>query len=125
MILKSYAKINLYLDVLRRREDGYHDIISIFQSISLHDCMRIEETEDGGVTFHSNDPSLRWDESNLIFKAYDLFFKRFDFPKVGLEIKLKKRIPKGCGFGGGSSNAAVLLLYLGKKFRIAIEDIEN
>jgi len=125
MIFKSYAKINLYLDVLGKRDDGYHDILSVLQSISLHDLMTIDEKEGKDVSFFSNDPSLKWGEGNLIFRAYETFFDTLNLPRIGLRITLKKRIPKGCGFGGGSSNAGVILLYLGRRFGVDLKDLER
>jgi len=117
-----YAKVNLYLDVLEKRKDGFHEIISLFQTISLHDSIFLDfvtgSTAD--VVFKSNDPSLDWSEKNSIFVAFQEFQKKFGKINKKLFIYLKKRIPKACGFGGESTDAAGMLLILAK-----INDLET
>jgi len=105
--LPSYAKINLGLLLLREREDGYHDIVTVFQQIDLHDEITMKKTPSG-VRVSSTYPSLLLDEDNLVCRAFRLFQSRLHL-KEGAEIHIRKNIPVGAGLGGGSSNAAVTL----------------
>ena len=102
----SPAKINLFLKVLGRRLDGYHDLASLFQAISLHDTLHFELAECN--TLICSDPSIPTDSSNLIFKAASLFRSKTGL-KFGLKCILEKHIPHEAGLGGGSSNAATTL----------------
>jgi 4-diphosphocytidyl-2-C-methyl-D-erythritol kinase len=105
--LKSPSKLNLHLDILEERDDGYHDLFSIFQMISLFDNIRIVENGilnsciiDGPFDFPQ--------EENIMYKAVDLFRRETSYCK-GLEISIEKNIPQGGGLGGGSGNAASVL----------------
>lgn len=102
---KAYAKINLGLNVLEKRKDGYYNIQTIMQSINFFDEIELFKTS-GGIEFTSNLPPL--DEKNICFKAAKLFLKRAN-PCAGLKIKLTKKIWIGAGLGGGSACAAQLL----------------
>jgi 4-diphosphocytidyl-2-C-methyl-D-erythritol kinase len=107
----AFAKVNLRLDVLARRADGYHELRTIFQSISLHDTVRIERSRKRGIELQiSGDASLARGspEDNLVWKAADSFCRAL---KTGpaFRITLDKRIPVGRGLGGGSSDAAAAL----------------
>lgn len=111
MIAKaSPAKVNLYLRVLGKREDGYHDILSLMQRISLCDEMTFTLT-GGRLVVRCPDSSLPEDEGNIVYRAAQVFFSRIAFPE-GIEITLRKRIPIAAGLGGGSSNAATTLMAL-------------
>jgi 4-diphosphocytidyl-2-C-methyl-D-erythritol kinase len=115
----SFAKINLALSVLGRRMDGYHDIQTIFQSISLHD--ELEFRESAQLQLLCEDfPDLR-SEDNLVWKAASLLASTLA-EKRGVSITLKKRTPAGAGLGGGSSNAAVALLALRRFWDIDMPD---
>jgi len=105
--LFSPAKLNLFLRVIRKRPDGYHELASLFQAIDLGDTITYTLT-DGEDILYSTDPNLPHDSSNLIFKAATLFRKKTSF-KCGLKVGLIKRIPIQAGLGGGSSNAATTL----------------
>lgn len=129
-ILKSYAKINIGLRVLRRRADGYHDLETIFYPIKLHDEISIQiEPSDSGynsVTLKSNKPYIPLNKDNLCYKSIENFFKLFkikDWFKINIDIK--KNIPVGGGLGGGSSNAATILKFLIKYFNLNIADYKN
>lgn len=104
--LISPAKVNLFLRVLRRRPDGFHDLASLFQSISLHDTLHVRLTDRDRLTCDRH--GLPTDGSNLVLRASELFRK-----KTGLhtyvDVHLEKRIPMEAGLGGGSSNAATML----------------
>ncbi|MCX8064621.1 MAG: 4-(cytidine 5'-diphospho)-2-C-methyl-D-erythritol kinase [Candidatus Hydrogenedentes bacterium] len=100
----TFAKINLYLDVIGKYSNGYHQIESVFQSIGLSDELILEDSRKG-VFFISNEKSLPTDERNLVIKAANILATNFGVKK-GVKIYLEKRIPIGRGLGGGSSNCA-------------------
>ncbi|MCD6116081.1 4-(cytidine 5'-diphospho)-2-C-methyl-D-erythritol kinase [bacterium] len=106
--LKSCAKINIGLSVTQRRNDGYHNIETLFQEIDLCDEI-IFSRSDNSTTIKSDNPELPLDSSNLMYHAFELF-KSNASASGGLNIDIKKRIPMGGGLGGGSSNAAATLV---------------
>jgi len=107
----SPAKVNLYLKVLSRRPDGYHDLATLMQRISLYDEMFFRLTSAAGIVLHCPGSSLPEDKANIVHRAAESFFHRVGF-SGGVEIILKKSIPLAAGLGGGSSNAATTLLTL-------------
>jgi 4-diphosphocytidyl-2-C-methyl-D-erythritol kinase len=111
--LPSFAKVNLVLRVLGKRADGYHEIQTVLQTISLHDRLDITATSDGAAVFTCNDVSLPGGASNLVVKAAEALGDRFGVT-AGFRIQLEKRIPQQGGLGGGSSNAAITLLALAR-----------
>ncbi len=106
MLVRSYAKINLFLKITGKRSDGYHDLISRFQTIDLHDELYVDRSPFDH--FSLSDPTLPLDERNLVIRARDLFRKETGYIEL-LSIRLEKRIPTEAGLGGGSSNAAAML----------------
>ncbi len=110
--MKSYGKINLTLDVLGKREDGYHEIKSLFQRISLYDDVDIREKQSGGISILCNRSDLPLGKENLVWKAAVAFWDYQNRPHQNIEIALWKRIPSCAGLGGGSSNAAAVLSLL-------------
>lgn len=104
----SPAKVNLYLRVLRKREDGYHDIATLMQGISLYDEM-IFSPVDHGITVSCPGSTLPENENNIVYRAADALLSRSSH-SPGIHITIKKRIPVAAGLGGGSSNAATALL---------------
>ena len=108
-VFKTYAKINLFLDVIGDRDDGYHNIVSLFQNISLYDLMNIEIIRSG-LKIESNVNI----EDNILDRVYENYCRKFGEPDVGFKIALTKHIPIGGGFGGGSSNAAAFIDFLCK-----------
>jgi 4-diphosphocytidyl-2-C-methyl-D-erythritol kinase len=112
MQLFAPAKINLYLKVLRRRDDGFHEIETLMTPISLCDELTIEPNDAAeGIAFGSDDPTLSDDDDNLVVRAARSFFAEVkEEPRV--RIALRKKIPHGAGLGGGSSDAASTLLGL-------------
>lgn len=110
------AKVNLSLRVVRRREDGFHDIDSLMVPVSVFDRLEIELKDEGGLVFTCDDDSIPTDDQNLVVRAARLFCA-----EVGVEphvaIHLEKNIPHGAGLGGGSSDAANTLLALNHLFR--------
>ena len=107
---ESPAKVNLYLRVLRKREDGYHDILSLMQRISLCDEMTFAST-DGGIAVRCPGTELPEDQGNIVYRAAMAFFSCIGAPPE-IKITIRKRIPIGAGLGGGSSNAATTLMTL-------------
>jgi len=116
--LPSFAKINWFLRVLGKREDGYHEICTAFQTVSLADELVFEE--DNELVLTCNEKELPTNEDNLIIKAANLLLERFQINK-GARIELKKKIPLPGGLGGGSSNAAVALLGLSKLWKLPVD----
>lgn len=111
--LPSYAKINLGLIIKGKRSDGYHEIETILQQVDLNDTLEIKIHQEPEIIFSCDNPAIPSDDSNLCVKAANLLQHTADV-KSGAEIKLSKIIPVGAGLGGGSSNAAVVLLGLNK-----------
>ena len=103
--LKSLAKINLGLDVLGRRENGYHDVRMVMQSIYLHDEVKLTKKEEPGIELTTNLRFLPTGDTNIAYKAAQLLIDEFDI-KEGVKIVLNKHIPVAAGLAGGSSNAA-------------------
>lgn len=106
MIVRSYAKINWSLRITGRRADGFHDLETVFQTISLHDTLTFRKGD--GLTLTCSDPTIPTDASNLVLRAARAA------GADDLAIHIEKRIPAGGGLGGGSSNAAATLVALGK-----------
>ena len=115
---KSFAKLNLCLHVTNRRDDGYHDIQSIFHVIDLHDTIIFKMNEGNSVNLHSTDKNLI-NNDNLIYKACSMVSQNYNL-KIGMDITLEKKIPLGSGLGGGSSNAAVTLHAINRLYNIQL-----
>lgn len=113
-IIPSFAKINLGLNILKKRKDGYHSIESIFQTISLHDNLHLKM---GGDIIEVRSPcdNVPNGKSNLIYKAAKMFEENTG-KNIGLNVRIEKNIPVESGLGGGSSNAATILLTLNRFF---------
>lgn len=111
MKIRSFAKINLGIEVLGTRPDGYHDILTLFQSIDLADILDISEYPGREVAVSGDDPDIPWDRTNLVPRAAALLKEETGCSK-GARIAVAKTIPAGKGLGGGSSNAAAALLGL-------------
>jgi len=108
--LASPCKINLFLRILRKREDGYHELASMFQAISLHDDLSFTVLPDDAEEdqLECEDPNVPLDRSNLVLKAIDVFRKRTGRTEK-FRVKLNKQVPVQAGLGGGSANAATAL----------------
>ena len=113
---KAYAKLNLSLDVIGRREDGYHDLAMLMQTVSLCDRVSIRFREDGKVCAGSNLRFIPGDERNLAVRAALRYLEAVGESGRGLQIDLKKEIPVGAGMGGGSADAAAVLRALNRLF---------
>ncbi len=113
MTIKAYAKINLSLDITRKREDGYHEIETLMQTVSLHDTLHIEKSDRIKIT--CNETYMPTDKRNTIFNIAERFFAMTKI-KGGVHVDLVKRIPTGAGLGGGSSDACSTLIALDKLY---------
>ncbi len=112
---KSYAKINLSLDVLGRMENGYHQVKMVMQTVSLYDTVTVEALPDKEITVASNLPFLPTGPENLAYRAAELFFAETGV-SGGAAINLEKHIPVGAGLAGGSGNCAVVLRALNRLY---------
>lgn len=121
MLIPAYAKINLYLKVMGKQENGYHNLKMLMQSISLHDDIYIQKNNSGKIrvdiinenNLSENERIYLADKDNLVYKAAELLLNQYK-PNVGVDIALNKRIPMQAGLGGGSSDAASVLLGLNR-----------
>ena len=119
MKVKAFAKINLCLDVLRRKEDGYHEVEMIMTNVDIADVLEIKELEEKKILLKSDNKDLAMDETNLIYKAIVLLQKEAgkDF---GIELSLEKNIPMEAGMAGGSADAAATLKAVNELFKLNI-----
>lgn len=117
--LKALAKINLGLDVVRRREDGYHEVRMIMQTIQLYDRLDIKRTHEPGIQIQTNLSFLPVNENNLIYKAAKLLMDEFSITD-GVSVKLDKRIPVAAGMAGGSTDAAAMLIGVNRLFSLGL-----
>ncbi len=117
--LKALAKINLGLDVLGRRENGYHDVRMVMQTIYLYDNVTMEKTEEAGIQLECNLFYLPVDETNIAYKAAKLLMDEFNI-KEGVRIVLDKHIPVAAGLAGGSANAAAVLVGMNRLFSLGL-----
>lgn len=120
--LDSYAKINLSLDVVRKRYDGYHEIRSVMQQIDLSDQLSFSENKNGVIITCDND-QVPVDKSNLVYKAWEELSKLAK-TKIGIRVHIKKRIPVAAGLAGGSTNCATALNALNKLWDLALTEKE-
>jgi 4-diphosphocytidyl-2-C-methyl-D-erythritol kinase len=117
--VKSFAKINLGLEVIGKRADGYHDLRTLYQAVDLFDLLTFEPKSGEKILLQGSDSRIPWDERNLVYRAVMAVKTRFGISK-GLKIFVQKNIPAGQGLGGGSSNAAVTLYALNKLWELGI-----
>lgn len=117
--LKAYGKINLGLDVLRRRDDGYHEVRMIMQTVGIYDRIDLIYKETTGITVETNLYYLPDNENNLVYKAAKLLMDEFHVQK-GVHIRLRKYIPVAAGMAGGSSDAAAVLFGVNKMFSLGL-----
>ena len=120
MRLKAMAKINLGLDVLGKREDGYHEVRMIMQTIRMYDILDIRKTKKPGIVLTTNLPFIPTDRRNLVHKAAEMLMEEFGVEE-GLSIKLRKFIPVAAGLAGGSSDAAAVLVGMNRIFNLGLK----
>lgn len=116
IVLRAKGKINLTLDVVGRRENGYHDLRMIMQSINLYDTIKIKKTKTPGIKIENNLSWLPTDDKNIAYKAAKLFLEEAGI-ESGIYINIFKRLPVAAGLAGGSSNAAAVLIGMNKIFK--------
>ena len=121
--IDAYAKINLHLDVTEIRTDGYHNIQSIMQTVSLSDTVDIETIEEEKIVIVCDVSGVPLDEKNIAYKAAKRFFEKADI-KSGVIINIRKRIPMAAGLAGGSADGAAVLVGLNKIFNGVLSDKE-
>ena len=121
--LKAYGKINLGLDVVRRREDGSHEVRMIMQTVRVYDAIELNRTEEEGIRLSTNLYYLPDNENNLGYRAAKLLMDEFGI-RDGVEIKMKKFIPVAAGMAGGSSDAAAVLFGINKMFGLGLSEKE-
>jgi 4-diphosphocytidyl-2-C-methyl-D-erythritol kinase len=120
LALESPAKINLFLEVLDRRPDGYHEIDTLFQTVSLADRVEVEVTPGRpGIAVATDDPALPRDEENLAGRAARALLDEAGRADIGVRVRIAKRIPSGAGLGGGSGDAATVLVALDRLLELA------
>ena len=120
--VKALAKINLGLDVVRRREDGYHEVKMVMQTIHLFDRLEMKKTA-GGITMTTNLSFLPTNENNLVYKAAKLLMDEFQI-RDGIDVKLHKYIPVAAGMAGGSTDAAAVLYGMNRMFELGLSKEE-
>lgn len=123
LTLKALAKINLGLDVLGKRDNGYHDVRMVMQTIYLYDNITLTKTKEAGIQLETNLSYLPVDENNIAFKAAKMLIDEFDIHE-GVHIKLDKHIPVAAGMAGGSSNAAAVLVGINRLFGLGLNQEE-
>jgi 4-diphosphocytidyl-2-C-methyl-D-erythritol kinase len=117
LVIKSLAKLNLFLQVLNKRKDNFHNLNTLFVRIDLADTIILKERKDSLIKIKCDSRHVPKDKTNLCFRAAELLRQELKL-NYGLEIEIKKRIPVGAGLGGGSSNAASVLLGLNKYWQL-------
>lgn len=121
--LKSRAKINLSIDVLGKREDGYHIVEMIMQTIDLYDNIQLKELMEDDIIVKSECSYIPLNEDNIVYKAAKLIKEKMDIKK-GIEISIQKNIPVAAGMAGGSSNAAAVLVGLNELWKLGLSKDE-
>lgn len=121
MRLRAMAKINLGLDVLRKREDGYHEVRMIMQTIQMYDLLDIRRKKEPGISLSTNLPYIPTDERNLVYKAAKILMDEFQITD-GISMKLSKFIPVAAGMAGGSSDAAAAFVGVNRMFRLGLSE---
>ena len=121
MRLRAFAKINLGLDILRKREDGYHEVRMIMQTIQMYDVLEMKKVKKPGISLSVNYPYIPSDERNLVYKAAKLLMDEFQV-KEGVVICLEKFIPVAAGMAGGSSDAAAAMVGINHLFKLGLSE---
>lgn len=123
MRLRAMAKINLGLDVLHKREDGYHEVRMIMQTIQMYDVLDIRKKRTPGISLSTNLPYIPSDERNLVYKTARLLMDEFNVTE-GIDMKLTKFIPVAAGMAGGSSDAAAAFVGINRMFQLGLSEQE-
>ena len=123
MRLRALAKINLGLDVVGKRADGYHEVRMIMQTIQMYDVLEIEKKAEPGIVLTTNIPYVPTDERNLVYKAAKMLMDEFHVEE-GLSMRLEKFIPVAAGMAGGSSDAAAAFVGVNRLFGLGLSEEE-
>lgn len=122
LLVEAPAKINLHLEVLGLRADGFHELAMVMQSLDLADRLAIEPRDDGAIVLHCQDSTLPTDGGNLVVRAAERLRQHAGRPELGATIQLEKRIPIGAGLAGGSSDGAAALLGLNQLWGLQLDN---
>ncbi len=123
MRLRAMAKINLGLDIIGKREDGYHEVRMIMQTIRMYDVLEIRKKSSPGISLSTNLPYIPCDERNLVYKAAKILMDEFHVEE-GLSMKLTKSVPVAAGMAGGSSDAAAAFVGVNRLFHLGLSQEE-
>ncbi len=121
--LKAYAKVNIGLDVVRRLENGYHQVRMIMQTLSLHDTLIIEKCQETGIDVTTDTEELGCPKENLVYKAAAMMFEEYEL-QGGIKIHLQKRIPIAAGMAGGSTDAAAVFRGINQMYQLKLSTEE-
>lgn len=122
--VKAYAKINLMLDIVAQRKDGYHDLFMIMQSVGLYDTVTVEKTKCNKITLSCDEEGIPLNEKNIAYKAAVAFFKANNIKDTGIHIDIKKRIPHAAGLAGGSADGAAVIVALNQIYKTKLNNKE-
>lgn len=122
--IKAYAKINLMLDIINRRNDGYHDLFMIMQSISVYDKITVKSNNSKTITIKCNIDDIPLDEKNIAWKAATAFFDAAQIENKGIEITIDKKIPHAAGLAGGSADGAAVIVALNKIYKTNLSNAD-
>jgi 4-diphosphocytidyl-2-C-methyl-D-erythritol kinase len=123
LVVQAPAKVNLFLEVLAKRPDGYHDITTLMVAVTLFDVLKFKEEDSGDIRLKCGNPELSTGPDNLVFRAAELL-KRHTGCKKGVNIRLTKRIPLAAGLAGGSSDAAATCIGLNRLWKLGLSQKE-
>lgn len=122
--IKAFAKINLLLDIVAKRTDGYHDLFMVMQSIGVYDTVSVAKNDTGEIKITCNIDNIPLDRKNIAYKAAELFFEKTNIENTGIDIDIVKRIPHSAGLAGGSADGAAVLVALNKLYSAGLSDDE-
>ena len=120
--VKAYAKINLMLDIVNRRNDGYHDLFMIMQSVSVYDTRTVTENKSKSISITCNIDDIPLNNKNIAWKAAEAFFEVTKKKNKGINIDIVKRIPHAAGLAGGSADGAAVLVALNKIYKTELSE---
>lgn len=122
--VKAYAKINLMLDIVNRRTDGYHDLFMIMQSVGVYDTVTVSENNSKTISISCNIKDIPLDKRNIAWKAAEAFFSSAGVKNKGIAINIEKRIPHAAGLAGGSADGAAVITALNQIHNTGLSDEE-
>lgn len=122
--VKAYAKINLMLDIVNRRNDGYHDLFMIMQSVGVYDTITVTENKSKSISITCNIDDIPLNNKNIAWKAAEAFFEATKEKNKGINIDIVKRIPHAAGLAGGSADGAAVLVALNKIYKTELSETE-